>query len=100
MLIICNSIGVVQFLLSSKVQFFRLIFVYLILYLNLFLLLFLPAEGGLPRSSNSKQQQASSKQQAKVYVCVCVYVYVREYELRSRNLIGGGPVLTGREWQA
>ena len=56
----------------------------------------LPAEGGLPRSSNSKQQAASK--QAKVYVCM--YVYVREYELRSRNLIGGGPVLTGREWQA
>ena len=38
----------------------------------------MPAEGGLPRSSNSKQ--AASKQ-AKVYVCVCVCVrmYVHTY---------------------
>ena len=43
---------------------------------------------------------ASSKQQQQAKVYVCVYVYVRGYELRSRNLIFGGPGLTGREWQA
>ena len=56
-----------------------------------------PPKAGFPVAVTASKQQAASKQ-AKVYVCM--YVYLREYELRSRNLIGGGPVLTGREWQA
>ena len=56
-----------------------------------------PPKAGFPVAVTAASSKQASKQ-AKVYVCM--YVYVREYELRSRNLIGGGPVLTGREWQA
>ena len=57
-----------------------------------------PPKAGFPVAVTASSKQQAASKQAKVYVCM--YVYVREYELRSRNLIGGGPVLTGREWQA
>ena len=54
---------------------------------------FCPPKAGFPVAVTAAAAASKS-------VCVCVYVYVRGYELRSRNLIFGGPGLTGREWQA